>query len=92
MADTGPQYILFYDYVDDILERRVPHREAHMKAIRAAKEDGRIAMAGPLGDPPHGAAIVFNDRAAAEAFPQSDPYVANGLVTDWRVDSWAVTT
>jgi len=50
-------------------------------------------MAGPLGaDPPHGAAIVFTDRAAAEAFAQADPYVANGLVTNWRVDSWAVVT
>ena len=50
-----------------------------MNAIRAGKDDGRIVMAGPLGDPPHGAAIVFKDRAAAEAFPKSDPYVANGL-------------
>jgi uncharacterized protein len=88
MAD--PHYILFYEYVDDILERRTPYREAHLKEIRAGKDDGRIVMAGPLGDPPHGAAIVFKDRAAAEAFPQSDPYAVNGLVTDWRVDSWAV--
>jgi uncharacterized protein YciI len=90
MADNGPQYILFYDFVENIVERRVPHREAHMQEIRAAKDDGRIVMSGPLGDPPHGAAIVFKDRAAAEAFPQSDPYVANGLVTDWHVDLWAV--
>ena len=61
-----------------------------MNVIRSAKDDGRIVMAGPLGDPPHGAAIVFKDRAAAEAFPDSDPYVANGLVTEWRVDFWAV--
>jgi len=87
-----PHYILFYDYVDDMLERRVPHRDAHMAVIRAAKDDGRIVMAGPTGDPPEGAVIVFKDRAAAEAFPQSDPYVANGLVTGWRVDPWAVVT
>jgi uncharacterized protein len=50
-------------------------------------------MAGPLGaDPPHGAAIVFRDQAAAEAFAQADPYVANGLVTNWRVDHWGVVT
>jgi uncharacterized protein len=85
-----PHYILFYDYVEDIIDARVPHRDAHMNVIRAGKDDGRIVMAGPLGDPPHGAAIVFKDRAAAEAFPESDPYVANGLVTEWRVDSWAV--
>ncbi len=90
MADNGPHYILFYDFVENILERRAPHREAHMKEIRAAKDDGRIVMGGPVGDPPTGAVIVFKDRAAAEAFTQSDPYVANGLVTDWRVDSWAV--
>jgi uncharacterized protein YciI len=88
MPDT--HYILFYDYVSDILERRAPHRDAHLAQIRAAKDDGCILMAGPLGDPPHGAAIVFKDRAAAEAFPESDPYVTNGLVTDWQVDSWAV--
>jgi uncharacterized protein len=85
-----PHYILFYDYVDDILERRVPHRDEHMAAIRARKDDGRIVMAGPVGDPPHGAVIVFRDRAEAEEFPRVDPYVANGLVTEWRVDSWAV--
>ncbi len=88
MPDT--RYILFYDYVSDVLERRAPHRDAHLAQIRAAKDDGRILMAGPLGDPPHGAAIVFADRAAAEAFPESDPYVTNGLVTDWQVDSWAL--
>jgi uncharacterized protein len=88
MPDT--HYILFYDYVSDILERRAPHRDAHLAQIRAAKDDGRILLAGPLGDPPHGAAIVFKERAAAEAFPETDPYVANGLVTDWQVDSWAV--
>lgn len=86
-------YILFYDYVDDILERRVPHRDAHLEQLRAGTDDGRIVMAGPLGaDPPHGAAIVFTDEAAAEAFAQADPYVKNGLVTNWRVDLWAVVT
>jgi len=90
MADPEPHFILFYDYVDDIIERRAPHREAHMAAIRAAKDDGRIMLAGPLGDPPHGAAIVFRDKSAAEAFADADPYVKAGLVTGWRVDLWTV--
>jgi uncharacterized protein YciI len=85
-----PRHILLYDYVEDILERRGPYREAHLSAIRAGKDDGRILMAGPLGDPPHGAAIVFADRDAAEAFAKADPYVVNGLVTDWRVELWTL--
>jgi uncharacterized protein len=90
MTESGPHYILFYDYVADILERRAPHRDAHLKGIHAGKEDGRIVMAGPLGDPPHGAAIVFRDKDAAEAFALADPYVSNGLVTDWQVDLWTL--
>ena len=83
-------HVLFYEYVPDILERRPPHREAHLAGIRAGKDDGRILMAGPLGDPPHGAAIVFAEREPAEAFAQADPYVVNGLVTAWRVEPWAL--
>jgi uncharacterized protein YciI len=90
MAEPDRKYILFYEYVEDIVERRGPHRDAHLSAIRAAKDDGRIVMAGPLGDPPTGAAIVFADQAAAEAFASSDPYVINGLVSDWRVERWTL--
>ena len=84
--------ILFYDYVEDILDRRGPYREAHLAGIRAEREAGRVLMAGALGDPPHGAAIVFGDveRAAIEAFASSDPYVEAGLVLAWRVEPWNV--
>jgi uncharacterized protein len=84
------RHVLFYDYVEDILERRGPHRDAHLTEIRAAKDDGKILMAGPLGDPPTGAVIVFADRDAAEDFAKADPYVTNGLVTDWRVEIWTL--
>jgi uncharacterized protein len=90
LADPERQYILFYDYVADILERRTPYREEHLNKIRAGKEDGRILMAGPLGDPPHGAAIVFAERTQAETFVQEDPYVQGGLVTSWHVQLWTL--
>jgi uncharacterized protein YciI len=89
-ATTDRRSILFYDYVPDIVDRRGPYREGHLSAIRTGKEEGRILMAGPLGDPPHGAAIVFADHDTAEAFAHADPYVQNGLVTDWRVETWTL--
>ena len=51
-------------------------------------------MAGALGDPPHSGLIVFRveDPAQVRAFVDEDPYVANGLVTDWHVDPWNVVT
>jgi hypothetical protein len=85
-------HILFYDYVENMRERRGPHREAHLAGIRAARDAGRVVMAGALGDPPHGAVIVFGevDPAVIEAFARSDPYVEAGLVTAWRVEPWNV--
>ncbi|HTX46424.1 MAG TPA: YciI family protein [Solirubrobacteraceae bacterium] len=82
--------VLIYSYVEDVLERRAPHREAHLAMIRAAKEDGRIVMSGPIGDPPNGALIVFTTREAAEEFVGADPYVEGGVVTEWRVEPWTL--
>jgi uncharacterized protein len=89
---TGPHLILFYDYVEDVVERRAPHREAHLALVAEWVEAGRITMAGALGDPPTGAALVFrgDDPAEAERFAEADPYVAAGLVTARRVVPWTV--
>jgi uncharacterized protein len=85
--------ILFYDYVEDIAERRGPHRPAHLDHIMAEKGAGRLLMAGALGDPPHGGAVVFRpgvESDAIERFVQTDPYLRAGLVTDWRIEPWNV--
>ena len=79
--------VLFYEYVDDIVERRALHRAAHLARLR---DDPALVMGGALGDPPHGAAIVFSESDAAEAFAGEDPYVEAGLVTSWRVEPWTV--
>jgi uncharacterized protein len=84
------RWLLFYDYVGDILERRAPHRDEHLALLRGLKDEGTLVMAGALGDPPHGAAFVFTTSEAAEAFARADPYVAEGLVPDFRVVPWNV--
>jgi uncharacterized protein YciI len=85
-------YILFYDYVPDIVERRAPHRPKHLELVRRWQEEGRFVMGGALGDPPHGAAIVLRvaDPAEVDEFVAADPYVSEGLVTARRVEPWAV--
>jgi hypothetical protein len=89
---TTPErlHVLVYDYVADVLERRAPHREAHLAAIAEGKQAGRIVMGGAVGDPPHSAWIVFRDPADAERFAEADPYVGAGLVTARRVEVWTV--
>jgi PPOX class probable F420-dependent enzyme len=86
--------VLHYEYVPDIVERRGPHRDDHLGLIARWQQDGRVVMAGALGDPPHAGLIVFRveDPAQVQAFVDEDPYMANGLVTDWRVEPWNVVT
>lgn len=85
-------HLLFYDYVEDIAERRAPFREAHLALARQAHEAGTLLLAGALAEPLDGAVFVFKtgDPAVVEEFVENDPYVAEGLVTGWRIRPWTV--
>jgi uncharacterized protein YciI len=82
--------ILFYDVVDDYVERRGQFRKIHLKHARQSHERGELVLAGALADPADGAVLVFRGDSTdiAEAFAKADPYVTNGLVKAWRVRKW----
>jgi len=85
-------YVLLYDYVEDVLERRQPYRAEHLALLEGLLERGELVMAGAWAAPVDGAALVFHveDPATIEAFVEQDPYVQNGLVTSWRIREWTV--
>jgi uncharacterized protein len=85
-------YLLFYNVVDDFLERRGPYRQEHLKLCREAKEHGELIMGGPMEDPVDGALLLFktNDASIPERFAREDNYVKEGLVKQWRVRRWDV--
>ena len=87
-------YILFYKTVDNYIERRVPFRSDHLDLVNEYNKDGRLVMAGALADPPDGAVLIFRGEApdAAYEFVNRDPYVKNGLITEWSVRLWNVVT
>ena len=91
-APAVTHWLLFYDYVEGMLERRAPYREEHLAFAGAAHAQGTLAMAGALVDPLDGAVFVFraDDPAVVDGFVAADPYVRNGLVTAWRIRSWNV--
>ncbi len=84
------KYLLFYDYIEGVLERRAPLREGHLAIAQRYLERGELLLAGALNDPIDGAVLVFNDRSSAETFVREDPYVLNGLVTGHRIREWNV--
>ena len=85
-------YLLFYTTVENYVERRAPFREEHIKLANAAHERGEIVMAGALAEPADGAVLVFkgDNPSVAEEFAKNDPYVLNGLITEWKVRPWTV--
>ena len=84
-------HLLLYNYVDDIEQKRAPFRSAHIGHAKAAQSRGELALGGALAEPLDGAVLAFAGGAeAAERFATSDPYVLNGLVTNWTVREWSV--
>ena len=58
--------------------------------VRAAHDRGEMVMGGAYEEPDRGAVLVFRGDSpiVAERFAQADPYVRNGLVSNWTVKKW----
>ena len=84
-------FILFYDYVPEYLERRIPLRAAHFAHALPAVDRGELFLAGACTDPglPIGV-LIFKvaDRNVVEEFARADPYVIHGLTARWHVREW----
>lgn len=82
-------YLLFYEVVDDYVERRGAFRDQHLERAWAASASRSLVLGGAL-DPPDGALLLFkgDSPAVAEDFARVDPYVTNGLVKRWYVREW----
>jgi uncharacterized protein YciI len=85
-------FALTYEVVPNFAGRRAAYRDAHLRLVREASARGLLMLAGPLGDPPDGALLVFraDSPSTVEGFARADPYVIEGLVTAWRVRPWNV--
>ncbi|MDR3741433.1 MAG: YciI-like protein [Terracidiphilus sp.] len=83
-------YLLIYEAADGYLERRGEFRAAHLKLAWEAVKRDELLLGGALADPVDGAVLLFKGDSAevAEKFVRADPYVANGLIKNWRVRPW----
>ena len=87
-----PQYhLLLYTYVDRMVERRQPIRPLHLAHAQAYVERQQLLLAGACPPDVKDAVLCFAaSRPEVEEFARKDPYVLNGLVTEWKVKEWAV--
>jgi hypothetical protein len=68
-------FLLFYEVVDDYIERRRAFRVEHLGLAQEAKDRGELVLAGAYADPPDGAALVFraDDDSVVRAFRRPRP-------------------
>lgn len=84
-------HLLFYKTIANYIEKRAPYRREHLELAQKAQQDGTLIMAGALNNPSDEAVLVFKGSAkVAEDFARADPYVKNGLISDWYVREWTV--
>lgn len=60
-AQAEPPYrLLVYEYVPDVLEKRGPHREAHLAAAQQLSDAGKCLLGGAAGNPPSQGIFVMH--------------------------------
>jgi uncharacterized protein YciI len=75
-------FMLTYGYVPDMLERRQPHRAAHLKHLEDARDRGLLTLAAAFSDPVDGALLLVEADEAVQVFAwlADDPYNKAGLI------------
>jgi uncharacterized protein YciI len=83
-------FLLLYDVTADYVDRRAEYRNEHLRLAWASAARGELILGGALAEPVDGAVLLFKASSAStvEDFAKNDPYVRNGLVTNWRVRQW----
>lgn len=79
-------------YVPDAVNRRAPHREAHLAYARSLLERGVLVMGGAFADPVDAALLICRAASREEVwgYLADDPYVRAGLWPSITVREWTV--
>ncbi|UBF24450.1 YciI family protein [Kovacikia minuta CCNUW1] len=83
------KYIMWGTYCADVLEKRAPHREAHLEGLAKQKEAGILITIGPTKDLTKCFGIYEAEaESTVRQLIESDPYWQNGVWTEYEVKEW----
>ncbi len=90
MADKT--FMLTFDYVPEMPERRQPYRADHLARLEKARDSGMLVMAGAVTDPVDGALLLVRADSPGDvlAWAADDPYASAGLIRGVTVRELAV--
>lgn len=83
-------FLLFYEVAEDYLERREQFRAEHLSLAWEFVDRGKLLLGGALAEPIDQAVLLFlaESPSEVEEFVRRDPYVAHGLIKNWRIREW----
>jgi len=74
------------NYCQDVLEKRVPHRQAHLDGLAQQKAAGTLITIGPTQDLTKVFGLYEADsEATVRQLVEADPYWQNGIWTEYNV-------
>lgn len=83
------KYIVFGSYCDDVLEKRAPHRDAHLAGLAQQKAEGVLITIGPTKDLTKVFGIYeAENEVVIRQLIENDPYWKNGVWTEYEVKEW----
>jgi len=83
------KYVVFYRSADDVMSKAPLHYPAHSARAAEFHARGVLPMIGAFADPQgQGSMGIFMTREAAEEFVRGDPFVLNGVVSNWEIREW----
>jgi len=71
---------------EDSKEKRVIHREAHLRNLERLESEGKLVLAGPFTDITGSLVVIEADSMEeAQLFIQNDPYVIHGVFQSYEI-------
>lgn len=78
-------YVLTYNYVADMVNKRAPHRDAHISYAKDFESKG-LLLGGALQNPVDSGLLFFEaGEKDVIQYAENDPYMKNGLIQSYSV-------
>ena len=88
-------YVVFfttrYTSLDEVFAKAPELISRHVARSKEFHARGTLLMAGAFlnnREEPLGTMGIFTTREAAEEFARGDPFLLNGMVSDWYIREW----
>ena len=85
-------YILTYEYVEDYLEKRKPHRKDHFDHVSPYIKSGNLLLGGATANPADKGIIIYKGltKDQIQDIVKNDPYYKAGIIKHFSIREWTV--